>query len=103
MRNADGWGLAFIVFGTAATVWALPAHTPRNAHSTAKTSVAELPANEVGYKISVVAPRVPSECRALDANSAGDLIARCQAITSGETQMTMRPVDATVQVAEQPR
>jgi hypothetical protein len=102
MRNADSWGLAFIVFGTAGVMWALPAQPARVSHSGATQTAVKVPTNEVAYKISVSTKRIPSECKSLDGNSAGDLIARCQAITSGETQMTMVPVDEKVQVAEQP-
>jgi hypothetical protein len=103
MRNADSWGTAFIVFGTIAAVWALPAQPARNAQGGAQSVAASAPANDVGYKISVVAKRIPAECKSLDANSEGALIAQCQAITSGETQMTMVPVNETIQIAEQPQ
>lgn len=98
MRNADSWGTAFIVFGTAAVMFALPAQPGRAVKDVAET----IPANEVSYKITVSATKIPTECRSLNETSAGDVIARCQAIASGETQMTMVPVDAEVQVATKP-
>ena len=104
MRNADSWGMAFIVVGTAGVMMALPPKPDRMArHSDAQVSAMDVPANEVAFKISVTAKRVPSECKSLDHAPAGDLIARCQTIMAGETQMTMVPVDAKIQVAAQPQ
>lgn len=102
MRNADGWGLAFIVIGTAATMWALPAHQTRASHAVAQPPAAEVPAGSVEYKITVAAKKIPAECKTLGPDSASDLIANCQALTVQGTQMTMVPVDATIQLANQP-
>lgn len=104
MRNADSWGMAFIVFGTAGVMLALPAAPNKAArHSNAQIAATGVPSNEVAYKITVSTARIPAECKSLDHASAGDLIARCQAISSGETQMTMVPVDEKIQVAAQPQ
>jgi hypothetical protein len=103
MRNADGWGLAFIVFGTAAVTWVLPATPERNPHAVAKIPALEVPADKVDYKITVAAKRIPAECKTLGADSASDLVSHCQSLTAHGTQMTMVPVDATIQVANQPQ
>lgn len=102
MRDADSWGLAFIVFGTIAIVWSLPAQPKRNFDLAAKRPAVSAPAAEVAYKITVSAQRVPGECKTLTADSSSDLIATCQSIATRETQMTMVPVDEKVQVATKP-
>ena len=103
MRNADSWGMAFIVLGTAATMWMLPSPQARNPHAVAQVpATLEVPADKVDYRITVATKRIPAECKSLGADSVGDLIARCQSLTAHGTQMTMVPVDATVQVANQP-
>lgn len=103
MRNADSWGLAFIVFGTAAVMWSLPTQPKREIHAAAKSSEASVPAEKIDYRITVATKRIPNACKTLAPDSAGDLIAHCQSLAAHGTQMTMIPVDATIQVADQPQ
>jgi hypothetical protein len=102
MRNADSWGLAFIVLGTAAAMWALPAQPARNGHTVAQTPALDVPANTIDYKITVATKRIPAECKTLGPESDSSLISHCQSLTAHGTQMTMVPVDATIQLANQP-
>lgn len=102
MRNADGWGLAFIVFGTAGVIWSLPAEAPRGAVAAVQGPAIDAPATDVAYKITVSTARIPAECKTLSESSSSDVVAGCQSLTTRETQMTMVPVDETVQVAIKP-
>lgn len=102
MRNADSWGLAFIVFGTVAIVSSLPAQPKREHLARTSAPVSTIQAEKIDYRITVAAKRIPGECKTLGPDSSGDLIAHCQSLTAHGTQMTMVPVDATIQLANQP-
>jgi hypothetical protein len=102
MRNADSWGLAFIVVGTAAVMWTLPDQAPRGLISASVKPVMAVPQGEVAYKITVSTSRMPAECKALDSASPSDLVASCQSISTREAQMTMTPVDEKIQLATKP-
>jgi hypothetical protein len=94
MGNVDGWGFAFIVFGTAAITAMLPAQTPRGAASVdtaARSALAQPVDPGVSYKIVVERPRLPVECKSVTAETSADVIDNCQRIASQDASEIMLP------------
>lgn len=102
MRNADEWGMAFIVLGTIVITALLPATPSRVAHSGQKSAQPVLAQDNLDYKIVVTGYKMPAECKNLSADAATDLVSKCNELSARETQMTLKAVNATVQVADQP-
>jgi hypothetical protein len=106
MGNVDGWGFAFIVFGTAAIAAIVPAKAPREAavDTVAASALAQPIDPGVAYKIVVERTRLPVDCKSITAETPADVLDNCQRIASQDatefmlpqTQFAQRPQSTTV-------